>query len=231
MPFSKTSEKHTKEYWTEHFNSFLRPLIEGCSELKAHRSEPLRGDILKQIITELAICPVVVADLTDLNPNVFWELGVRQSFKHGTVTIAEKGTKVPFDVSVKGTLFYNPEDHIENAKFSRQFERAIKDCLSHPERPDSHVLETVSGRGTLFQIIRRDEAIRRAKALIYECKVNMKLLNKVYDTARKNQKTPKKREFVTARFRYSAVELLVTTRYLDEEEAFTNSQITSLVTS
>jgi len=37
--------------------------------------------------------------LTDYNPNVFWELGVRQSFKHNTITIAEEGVILPFDVS------------------------------------------------------------------------------------------------------------------------------------
>ena len=88
MPFSKTSDQHTTEYWTKHFESFLKTLIEEC-ELEAYRSEPLRGDILRQIISGLLVSPVVVADLTDGNSNVFWELGVRQSFKHGTVTIAE----------------------------------------------------------------------------------------------------------------------------------------------
>lgn len=89
MPFSKTTDKHTEDYWTEHFERFLKPLIEENPGLEARRSEPLRGDILRQIITDLVVSRVVVADLTDHNPNVYWELGVRQSFQHGTVTIAE----------------------------------------------------------------------------------------------------------------------------------------------
>ena len=32
---------------------------------------------------------IVVADITDSKPNVYWELGVRQSFKHGTIIIRE----------------------------------------------------------------------------------------------------------------------------------------------
>lgn len=220
MPFSKTSEKHTEEYWTKHFESFLKPLIEECPELEAHRSEPLRGDILRQIITELAVSPVVVADLTDRNPNVFWELGVRQSFKHGTVTIAEEGTEIPFDVSVKGSLLYYPRDHIKNAKFMKKFKKAIINCLSHPDSPDSHVLETISGRGTLFEIIRRDEASRRVKALISECENNTGLFNHIYKVVKKNQKEPEKRKIVTGRFRSSAVESLITNRYLDEKDSF-----------
>ena len=94
MPFSKTSEEHTKEYWTNHYHKFLKPLIDSSHPLKAERSSPLRGDIIRQIITKLVTVPIVVADLTDANPNVYWELGVRQSFKHSTVTIAEDGTKL-----------------------------------------------------------------------------------------------------------------------------------------
>jgi len=82
-PFSKTTDEHTKRYWTEHFKSFLKPLIDENPDLEARRSKPLRGDILREIITDLVVSRVVVADLTDHNPNVYWELGVRQSFKHG----------------------------------------------------------------------------------------------------------------------------------------------------
>lgn len=212
MPFSQTSEEHTEEYWTKHFASFLKPNIEECG-LEGYRSEPLRGDVLKQIITDLVVCPVVVADLTDGNPNVFWELGVRQSFKQGTVTIVEQGTDIPFDVSVKGTLFYYPKDHIKNAKFVKQFKRAIKDCLSHPDRPDSHVLETITGRGTLYDIIRRDEAARRIEALISEHKHNSKMVKKIYQCI-------KGKKFMADRLRLSSVELLVTHRYLNEESEF-----------
>ena len=212
MPFSQTDEKHTKRYWTEHFESFLKPPIEECG-LEAYRSEPLRGDVLRQIIAELVVCPVVVADLTDRNPNVFWELGVRQSFKHGTVTIAEESTDIPFDVSVKSTLFYYPENHIRNAKFIKQFKKALKDCISHPDSPDSHVLENISGRGTLYEIIRRDEATRRVKALISESKENRRILEKIY-------KSIKEEGITTARFRFPSVELLITHRYLDEDSSF-----------
>ena len=195
MPFSETTKEHTEDYWTKHFNSYLKPLIEECLELEAQRSEPLRGDILRQIITDLVTCPVVVADLTDYNANVYWELGVRHSFKHGTVTIAQYGTELPFDVGAQGTLFYHPQDHVKDADFRRRFKEAIQDCLSHPERPDSHVLETITGRGTLFEIFRRDEAMRRLDAVLSECNWNVSLLKEVMNQAQKNQEDPAKAQY------------------------------------
>jgi len=220
MPFSKTSEEHTGDYWTQHFDSFLKPVIEEVQTMKAVRSEALRGDILRQIINDFIISPIVVADLTDHNMNVYWELGVRQSFKHCTITIAEFGTKLPFDLSAKGTLFYYPKEYIKNESFKRQFKKALHDCIAHPEAPDSPVLETISGRGSIFEIIHRDEAIRRVKALVSECDRNSYVLRTIIETCEKNQKPEARREFVTDRLRCSAIELLMTNRYLDEEDSF-----------
>jgi hypothetical protein len=220
MPFSKTTDEHTEEYWTEHFKNFLKPLIEENPNFEASRSEPLRGDILKQIITDLVVSPIVVADLTDNNTNVYWELGVRQSFKHGTITIAEDGTELPFDIISKATLFYHPKNHLKMKGFIKQFKQAIQDCCSHSDRPDSQVLETISGRGTLFEIFCRDEAIRRLDAVLSECNFNLKLLESAADTSRKNKEKGTPKMTSSARFRQIADELLITNRYVNEDEDF-----------
>ena len=92
--------RHTTEYWREFYEECLKPLIEKNANIVAFRSEALRGDILSQIITDLVYSDIVVADLTDANPNVYWELGVRQSFAHRTITIMESGQQLPFDLGI-----------------------------------------------------------------------------------------------------------------------------------
>lgn len=213
MPFSESSKEHSEDYWNKHFNKFLKPIIEEVPNLEAHRSEPLRGDILKQIIFDLVVSTIVVADLTDHNPNVYWELGVRQSFKHNTITIAEEGTQLPFDISSKATLFYNPKDHLKMAEFRNKFKDALIDCVSKPNKPDSHVLETISGHGSFFEIFRLDEAKRRLDALLSEYNRNFNVFKEIYNNIRKN-------EIPTDRFHISAIELLITNRYLDENNEF-----------
>jgi len=220
MPFSKTRDEHTEDYWTKHFENFLKPLIEENPEVEARRSEPLRGDILTQIITALVVSRVVVADLTDHNPNVYWELGVRQSFKHGTITIAEAGMQFPFDTGTEAILSYYPKNHLKMSEFRKNFKQAVRDCLANPDRPDSHVLETLSGRGTLFEIFRRDEAMRRLSAVLWECKTNSDLLKMVLERAKANQEHPESRIIVTMRFKKMATELLVTNRYIDKDDSF-----------
>ena len=218
MPFSQTADEHTEDYWTKHFEFFLKPLIEEC-QLEAHRSKPLRGDITRQIILDLIESPVVVADLTDANPNVYWELGVRQSFMHGTITIAQRGTEPPFDISTKGILFYD-STHLDEDKFHKGFKAAIKDCLERPDRPDSRVLETISGRGSLYEIIRKEETLRRLDAVLSECSYNLDMLKQVIEQIKHNQEDPENRRFATVRFRPWAAELLVTNRYVDEDQPF-----------
>ena len=190
--------------------------------MQAHRSEELRGDILNQIITSLVTAPIVVADLTDHNCNVFWELGIRQSFRHCTVTIEEFGTRRLFDLSGKATLSYYPKDHIKMQEFKKAFKQALNDCVENPSSPDSHVLETLGGRGTLFEMFRKDEAIRRLDAVISESIRNLKVLSSITVRVEKNREKPDQRKFTSERLRTSALELLVTNRYLDEDLSFFN---------
>ena len=60
MPFSRSSESHNEEYWTSHFNGFLKPIIEELPEITVFRIEALREDILDAIINNLVISDIVL---------------------------------------------------------------------------------------------------------------------------------------------------------------------------
>jgi hypothetical protein len=51
-----------------------------------------------------------LAVLTDNNPNVWYELGVRHCLRQGTIMIIEKGCKIPFDVHSYGIIHYDDND-------------------------------------------------------------------------------------------------------------------------
>lgn len=84
----------------------LRPALEDKYDLVvAHRiSEP--GSITKQIITEIYSAKLVVANLTNRNPNVMYELALRHSLEKPVIMIAEKGTPLPSDIVMERTIFY-----------------------------------------------------------------------------------------------------------------------------
>jgi hypothetical protein len=224
MPFSRTKKIHPKQYWDTHFESFLKPLIDSCADVEAHRSTPLRVDILKQIINDLAFSDIVVADITDSNPNVYWELGVRLSFRHGTITIAEEDSEIPFDLKTKGCLFYD-KDPTNRGDFEKSFKEAICDCLSNPNRPDSIVLETITGRGSIYSVIHHQEILNRLDGLIAENQFNRALFKEACNQALRNDN----RRLSSLRINYqliitqlgtSAVGLLLAEHYIEGHENF-----------
>jgi hypothetical protein len=50
---------------------------------------------------------VVLADLTDMNPNVFYELGVRHTLKNRTILVSQSWDDVPSDLRQYGVIIYN----------------------------------------------------------------------------------------------------------------------------
>lgn len=76
------------------------------------------GLITTQIIDKLLNVDLVVADLTDQNPNVFYELAVRHAVSKPFVQLIADGQTIPFDIQGLRTVFINHTDldSVESAK-------------------------------------------------------------------------------------------------------------------
>ena len=68
------------------------------------------GKITRQIMELLINADICIADLTNLNPNVLYELGIRQAMLRPYILIATRGTKLPFDLQDYRTIFYDLSD-------------------------------------------------------------------------------------------------------------------------
>ncbi len=228
MPFSETTSDHNETYWDNHYYNLLKPSIESNIKILVERSEPMRTGLLQDIIRNLIFSKVVVADITDTNANVLWELGVRQSFTNGTVIIADENiqTRIPFDLSIKGILFYPSFGSVEYIRkmddFKKKLILAIQDCLNNPDIYDSYVLEIIKGRNSIYQIIIHDENLRKLTALINEMESNLNTLYACRDSLKQNTycKMGQVYSYCTNRLRGNSVKLLLTTRYLAEDENF-----------
>ena len=65
------------------------------------------GDIMAQIIFKLHTADLVVADLSGLNPNVLYELGIRHTFfQKKTLILTQDRAELPFDVHSKYSIEY-----------------------------------------------------------------------------------------------------------------------------
>jgi hypothetical protein len=68
------------------------------------------GMIGDRVISDILHAEIVVADLTDLNPNALYELGIRHSALKPTIHIAKRGTNLPFDNLGHSTIFIDATD-------------------------------------------------------------------------------------------------------------------------
>lgn len=68
------------------------------------------GMISDRVISDLINAELVVADLTGLNPNAFYELGIRHREVKPTIYIAKIGTELPFDNVGHRTIFIDTTD-------------------------------------------------------------------------------------------------------------------------
>lgn len=100
---------------------FLKHLVLKCPAINKygydvkrsdHISEP--GRITTQIINMVALADLVIADLTGLNPNVFYELALRHASRKPLITCVMNGTTLPFDLRDFRTIHYS--FHVDEAE-------------------------------------------------------------------------------------------------------------------
>lgn len=101
---------HQKGHFKRVYEDILKPAIEEAGFI-AYRADDNGGsqniqiDIIKKIIE----APMAVCDLSTRNPNVLFELGVRQAFDKPVALIQEIGTERIFDISNFNTIDYRSE--------------------------------------------------------------------------------------------------------------------------
>jgi len=72
------------------------------------------GDVLTRIKDKIGTCSVVVADLTQANPNVYLEVGYAWGIDKPTILIVKKGEEIKFDVQGQRCLIYKDILHLED---------------------------------------------------------------------------------------------------------------------
>lgn len=93
-------------------------LTEFDYEVRRADGDPDPGEIPSQIIRQMASADLVIADLTDSNPNVFYELAIRHVAAKPLVQLITVGQTIPFDVGHMRTVQYNlsDPDELEDAR-------------------------------------------------------------------------------------------------------------------
>lgn len=121
MPFGKEFESV--------YTKILRPPLEASGYI-IERADSLkdRSNILKKIMVGMRKADVVIADLTDNNANVFYELGICHAKLKNVIMITQNIEGVPFDLKQ-----YVLESYSKDIDDVEKFQIMLKDLLESME--------------------------------------------------------------------------------------------------
>lgn len=137
-------------------NAVMKPVLKslGFDVYVAHEiAAP--GSITKQVIEHVVYDDLVVANLSELNPNVMYELAVRHCVGLPIIVLAENGTRLPFDISDERTLFFE-NDMAGVVDLGPRLAIAVEAAMSL-EEADNPVLR-VTGSKALRESVETDDA-------------------------------------------------------------------------
>ncbi|MCK9376184.1 MAG: hypothetical protein M0P73_08545 [Syntrophobacterales bacterium] len=118
----------------------ITPAAKECG-YKAVRADTISepGMITSQVIQHLVEDPLVIADLTGRNPNVFYELAVRHAVRKPCVQIIQMGEPIPFDVSQSRTIQVDHHDLDSAARCKEELVRQIHSVEKDPSDIDTPI--------------------------------------------------------------------------------------------
>lgn len=121
------------------------PAIGNKFDIKVAHREYKTGSINDRVIQSIYRSDLVIANLTNLNPNVMFELAIRYSFGKPVIVIAEEGTKLPFDIVDENTIFYvnDPSGAADLKEKIAKFVKEI-DCDKNTYGPVYSVLKNAA---------------------------------------------------------------------------------------
>ena len=132
----------------------IKPALEPDYEVVAAHKITETGTITKRIIKEIYQDELAIANLTGNNPNVMYERAIRYCLGKPVLTIAEKGTNLPFDVMPERTIFYvnDPQGSLDLKDAIRSY--VLNVDLAKRESPIHAILKEIDADAEALSIIK-----------------------------------------------------------------------------
>ena len=217
MPVSSTKSCTTRQ-WTAIFDEMIKPAVVGTRlGFTCERSKPRTGNLIRDILNELNKADVVIADLTDTNPNVFYELGVRHTLRNRTILIAQDMKYVPSDLRSYWVITYR-KGLSGLQDFKNKIREVLKEMMKKPEKPDSPVADFLAEKNISLLSQERSANSKKLAALVSELSKNIFMVDtalSVLNESKESQKKTKRRTVSPIRFENDCLSLLLSTRYIE----------------
>lgn len=120
MPISDQGD-YPEGHFTKVYDQIFRPAIEDAG-YEAYRVDEnnISDSIIVKIFEAIQNCPMALCDLSNRNPNVLYELGIRQAYDKPVVLVQDDKTERIFDVSGITTIQYKSSRLYENVLEARR---------------------------------------------------------------------------------------------------------------
>lgn len=146
MPYGGDDQAKAAEYNMVYFGLIKAAVSKYDKNMDVQRQDYTSegGHIMRNVISNIAESDLVIADLSDQNWNVAYELGLRHVMrKFGTILMCSDQTQLPYDIEHLNVLIYPADwkNHFEET--TDQIAAAIRRALAK-ERPDSPVFDIFS---------------------------------------------------------------------------------------
>lgn len=107
MPISDV-DGYDKGHFNRVYDDIIKPAVEKTDFTSSRADEVKETNFIHlDILQKLIAAPIAICDLSTRNPNVLFELGIRQAFDKPVVLIQEKGTPKIFDIGPLRYLEYS----------------------------------------------------------------------------------------------------------------------------
>jgi hypothetical protein len=123
--------------WKDVYENIIKPAVQKAdSAVTCFRAddETKAGGIIEDIISHLHSDFLCIADITERNPNVYYELGLIDSWHNRTILITQKYEDAVFDKFGDRTLLYHEKDLEIIRKFENDITVAIKEIIANPNK-------------------------------------------------------------------------------------------------
>jgi hypothetical protein len=130
-------------------NAIIRPTIEPLGYMvKRADEDPTPGMISDSMLIDLRDAELVVADLSELNPNAFYELGIRHARMKPTIHMAIEGLRLPFDNAGYRAVRFDLSDWHSHQQCRNTLEQAVRAT----EAPDFKVSNPLTYANAIFEV-------------------------------------------------------------------------------
>jgi hypothetical protein len=125
----------------------IQPILKEKFKFHVRRSDeiPKPGMIDSQVINAVIDADLVIADLSENNPNAFYELAIRHMEARPVIHMARDLKRLPFDVLPYRTILFSTVSYEDVEKAKSELEKQVTEALS-PDHEVDNPITTARGK-------------------------------------------------------------------------------------